>query len=72
LPRADTLPIVDDTVEPVQHQPLSSSVGDYVKAIWEVAGLGAASTKDLSVRLSVADEARGDSANIKRKGRRED
>jgi DtxR family transcriptional regulator, Mn-dependent transcriptional regulator len=30
----------------------SSSVGDYVKAIWECAGEGAASTKDVADRLS--------------------
>ena len=30
----------------------SSSVGDYVKAIWECAGEGAASTKDVAERLS--------------------
>ncbi len=33
---------------------LSSSVGDYLKAIWEVAGTGGASTNDVAVRLSVA------------------
>ena len=54
MPRGVTLPMVGNTTELVRHQPLSSSVGDYVKAIWEVAGLGAASTKDISVRLSVA------------------
>ncbi len=54
LPRGVTLSMVGDAAELMQHQPLSSSVGDYVKAIWEVAGLGAASTKDISVRLSVA------------------
>lgn len=32
----------------------SSSVGDYVKTIWEVAGTGAASTKDIADRLSIA------------------
>ena len=32
----------------------SVSVGDYVKAIWEVAGSGAASTKDVAERLSIA------------------
>ena len=35
------------------HAP-SSSVGDYVKAVWEVAGTGAASTKDVAARLSVS------------------
>ena len=34
--------------------PPSSSVGDYVKAIWELAGTGAASTKDVAGRLSVS------------------
>jgi DtxR family Mn-dependent transcriptional regulator len=32
----------------------SSSVGDYLKAIWEVGGSGAASTKEVADRLSVA------------------
>jgi DtxR family Mn-dependent transcriptional regulator len=32
----------------------SSSVGDYLKAIWEVAGGGAASTKDVAERLSIS------------------
>lgn len=32
----------------------SSSVGDYLKAIWEVAGSGAASTKDVAGRLSIS------------------
>jgi DtxR family Mn-dependent transcriptional regulator len=35
-------------------RPPSSSVGDYVKAIWELAGTGAASTKDVAGRLSVS------------------
>ena len=35
-------------------RPPSVSVGDYVKAIWEVAGSGAASTKDVAGRLSIA------------------
>ncbi len=39
---------------PAVTQPPSSSVGDYVKAIWEVAGAGAASTKDVATRLSIA------------------
>ena len=34
--------------------PPSSSVGDYVKAIWEVAGTGSASTKDVAGRLSIS------------------
>lgn len=32
----------------------SVSVGDYIKAVWEIAGSGAASTKDVAVRLSVS------------------
>jgi DtxR family transcriptional regulator, Mn-dependent transcriptional regulator len=32
----------------------SSSVGDYVKSVWEIAGTGAASTKDVAARLSVS------------------
>src|ERR687895_1270235 len=35
-------------------KPPSTSVGDYLKAIWEVGGSGAASTKDVADRLSVA------------------
>ena len=35
-------------------QPPSVSVGDYVKAIWEVAGSGVASTKEVAERLSIA------------------
>ena len=35
-------------------RPPSSSVGDYVKAIWELVGTGAASTKDVAGRLSVS------------------
>jgi DtxR family Mn-dependent transcriptional regulator len=34
--------------------PPSSSVGDYLKAIWEVGGSGAASTKDIADRLSIS------------------
>lgn len=34
--------------------PLSVSTGDYIKAIWTIAGNGAASTKDISLHLSVA------------------
>ena len=49
-----TLPVIYDTTELMQHEPLSSSVGDYVKATWEVAGLEADSMKDTSIRLSVA------------------
>jgi DtxR family transcriptional regulator, Mn-dependent transcriptional regulator len=32
----------------------SSSVGDYLKAIWEVGGSGAASTKEVADRLSIS------------------
>lgn len=32
----------------------SASVGDYLKAIWEIAGSGVASTKDVAERLSIA------------------
>jgi DtxR family Mn-dependent transcriptional regulator len=32
----------------------SSSVGDYLKAIWELAGEGTASTKDVAERLSIS------------------
>ena len=35
-------------------RPPSVSVGDYLKTIWEVAGSGAASTKDVAERLSIA------------------
>jgi Mn-dependent DtxR family transcriptional regulator len=31
----------------------SSSVGDYLKAIWELSEEGAASTKDVADRLSI-------------------
>ena len=34
-------------------QRLSPSIGDYLKAIWAVAGTGVASTKDVSERLSI-------------------
>lgn len=36
------------------HQHLSSSIGDYLKAIWELAGVGSASTTAVAARLSVA------------------
>ncbi len=39
--------------DPVIVQP-SASVGDYLKAIWEIAGSRAASTKDVAGRLSVS------------------
>ncbi|MGH3146489.1 MAG: metal-dependent transcriptional regulator [Rubrobacter sp.] len=32
----------------------SSSVGDYVKAVWDLEGMGAASTKDVAARLSIS------------------
>jgi DtxR family transcriptional regulator, Mn-dependent transcriptional regulator len=41
-------------VEPTMSQPLSSSVGDYLKAVWGLAGPGVAAPKDLSSRLSVS------------------
>ena len=37
-----------------QHQLLSSSVGAYLEAIWLVAGMGTASTKEVADRLSVS------------------
>lgn len=40
--------------DPTQHQPLSSSVGAYLEAIWAAAGTGIASTKEVSDRLSVS------------------
>lgn len=40
--------------DPVVIRHPSASVEDYVKAIWEVAGSGAASTKDVAERLSIA------------------
>ncbi len=41
----------DPTMTP---RPLSSSVGDYVKAVWELADSDAASTNEIAGRLSVA------------------
>ena len=35
-------------------KPYSSSVGDYIKAIWDLGGTRAASTKDVAVRLVVS------------------
>ena len=35
-------------------QPLSSSIGDYVKVVWELAGSDAASTTEIAARLSIA------------------
>src|ERR671910_1516058 len=32
----------------------SSSVGNYVKAVWDLEGMGAASTKDVAARLSIS------------------
>ncbi len=32
----------------------SSSVGDYVKAVWDLEGMGAASTKDVAARLAIS------------------
>jgi DtxR family Mn-dependent transcriptional regulator len=45
--------IGDGMNTPAKIQP-SSSVGDYLKAIWELAGAGAASTKEVAGRLSVS------------------
>ena len=36
------------------YEPFSSSVGDYVKAIWDLGGAGAASTKEVAARLAVS------------------
>jgi DtxR family Mn-dependent transcriptional regulator len=38
----------------IVEKPYSSSVGDYVKAIWDLGGVGSASTKDVAVRLLVS------------------
>lgn len=38
----------------VANKHFSSSVGDYVKAIWDLGGTGAASTKEVAARLSVS------------------
>jgi len=35
-------------------EPYSSSVGDYIKAIWDLGGVGSASTKDVAARLLVS------------------
>ena len=40
--------------DPTVEKPYSSSVGDYIKAIWEVGGVGSASTKDVADRLLVS------------------
>jgi DtxR family Mn-dependent transcriptional regulator len=41
------------TDHPLTQHP-SSSVGDYLKAIWEIGGSGAASTKDVATKLSIS------------------
>ena len=38
----------------VTTRPLSSSIGDYLKAVWTISGTGAASTTGISEQLSVA------------------
>ncbi len=38
----------------LEDRPLSSSVGDYLKAIWAISGMGSASTKEISEHLAVA------------------
>lgn len=38
----------------VVEKPYSSSVGDYIKAIWDLGGVGSASTKDVAARLLVS------------------
>src|ERR687893_3308269 len=40
--------------DPTVEKPYSSSVGDYIKAIWDLGGVGAASTKDVAARLSIS------------------
>jgi DtxR family Mn-dependent transcriptional regulator len=40
--------------DPTVEKPYSSSVGDYIKAIWELGGVGSASTKDVADRLQVS------------------
>jgi len=35
-------------------KPYSSSVGDYIKAIWDLGGVGSASTKEVAARLLVS------------------
>lgn len=40
--------------DPTLTHPLSSSIGDYLKAIWQLVGSGVASTSDVSDQLSVA------------------
>jgi DtxR family transcriptional regulator, Mn-dependent transcriptional regulator len=38
----------------IVREPYSSSVGDYIKAIWDLGGVGSASTKDVATRLLVS------------------
>jgi DtxR family transcriptional regulator, Mn-dependent transcriptional regulator len=40
--------------DPLVKKPYSSSVGDYIKAIWDLGGVGSASTKDVAARLLVS------------------
>ena len=40
--------------DPIVEKPYSSSVGDYIKAIWDLGGVGSASTKDVADRLMVS------------------
>ena len=40
--------------DPTVEKPYSSSVGDYIKAIWDLGGVGSASTKDVAARLVVS------------------
>ena len=40
--------------DPTVEKPYSSSVGDYIKAIWDLGGVGSASTKDVADRLLVS------------------
>ena len=44
------MPMADHIVR----EPYSSSVGDYIKAIWDLGGVGSASTKDVAARLLVS------------------
>ena len=40
--------------DPMVEKPYSSSVGDYIKAIWDLGGVGSASTKEVAARLLVS------------------
>jgi DtxR family transcriptional regulator, Mn-dependent transcriptional regulator len=40
--------------DPTVEKPYSSSVGDYIKAIWDLGGADTASTKDVAARLLVS------------------